>query len=134
MPAINVAKTDTFEIQRNKINDIGVQIFNVTAGGSDLATGELKLGDGTKPLPSLSFTSDPSLGFYKAAQQEIGFVSSGKDIVNYRPDGIFSFQDLYIRKRTLLTAGLDIQAPGQNYDSASYTDISTTGVLVLMVL
>jgi len=127
MPAINVAKTDTFEIQRNKINDIGVQIFNVTAGGSDLATGELKLGDGTKPLPSLAFTSDPSLGFYKAAQQEIGFVSAGKDIVNYRPDGIFSFQDLYIRKRTLLTDGLNIQAPGQNYDSASYTDISTTG-------
>lgn len=127
MPAINVAKTDTFELQRQKINDIGVQIFNVTAGGSDLATGELKLGDGTKSLPSLAFTSDPSLGFYKASSQEIGFVSSGKDIVNYRPDKVYSFQDLYVRKRTLITDGLSIQAAGQNYDPASYTDISTTG-------
>ena len=55
MPAINVAKTDTFESQRVKINQIASAIFNVTAGGSDLSTGILKLGDGTKPLPSLAF-------------------------------------------------------------------------------
>ena len=48
MPAINVARTDTFEQQRVKINQIGDQIFNVTAGGSDLSTGLLKLGDGTR--------------------------------------------------------------------------------------
>ena len=46
MPAINVAKTDTFESQRVKINQIASAIFNVTAGGSDLSTGILKLGDG----------------------------------------------------------------------------------------
>ena len=57
MPAINVAKTDTFESQRVKINQIASAIFNVTAGGSDLSTGILKLGDGTKPLPSLASVS-----------------------------------------------------------------------------
>ena len=127
MPAINVAKTDTFEIQRQKINDIGTQIFNISAGGSDLATGELKLGDGTKIAPSLAFTSEATLGLYKPNNQEIGFVSAGKDIVNYRSDGVYSFQDLYIRKRTLLNAGLTIQDEGQNYDAGTYSGISVVG-------
>ena len=54
MPAVNVARTDTFEQQRVKINEIGNQIFTVTAGGSDLSTGNLKLGDGLVSAPSLS--------------------------------------------------------------------------------
>ena len=66
MPAINVAKTDTFELQRQKINQIGDQIFAISEGGSDLSTGNLKLGDGTKTAPSLAFTNDTDLGLYKA--------------------------------------------------------------------
>ena len=58
MPAIQVAKTDTFETQRQKINQIGADIFQVTAGGTDLSTGNLKLGDGTRQSPSLAFTTD----------------------------------------------------------------------------
>ena len=65
MPAINVARTDTFEQQRVKINEISEQIFNITAGGSDLATGKLKIGDGSKNSPSLAFENDPSLGVYR---------------------------------------------------------------------
>ena len=58
MPAIQVAKTDTFEKQREKINQISDQIFTISAGGSDLSTGILRLGDGTKAIPSLAFTND----------------------------------------------------------------------------
>ena len=56
MPAISVARTDTFENQRQKINQISDQIFAIAQGGSDLSTGILKLGDGTKLTPSLAFT------------------------------------------------------------------------------
>ena len=66
MPAINVARTDTFEQQRVKINDIGSQIFSITQGGSDLATGNLKIGDGTISSPSLAFASEEKLGIFKS--------------------------------------------------------------------
>jgi hypothetical protein len=55
MPAINVARTDTFEKQRLKINEIGSQIFSISEGGSDLSTGILKLGNGTRSNPALAF-------------------------------------------------------------------------------
>ena len=71
MPAINVARTDTFEVQRQKINQIGDQVFSISQGGSDLSTGNLKLGDGSRTAPSLSFVSDTILGLYKNAQNEL---------------------------------------------------------------
>jgi len=88
MPAINVARTDTFEQQRVKINNIGSQVFNITQGGSDLATGNLKLGDGTKTIPSLGFTSDISLGLYKPSNATIGFVASSKILADIGISGI----------------------------------------------
>ena len=83
MPAINVAKTDTFELQRQKINTIGQQIFSVTEGGSDLTTGNLKLGDGTLAAPSLSFASDNTLGVYKPSTSLFGLAVSNKRIINF---------------------------------------------------
>ena len=71
MPAIQVAKSDTFETQRQKINQIGADIFQVTAGGTDLSTGNLKLGDGTRQSPSLAFTTDEKLGIYKAGTSKL---------------------------------------------------------------
>ena len=83
MPAINVAKTDTFELQRQKINTIGQQIFSVTEGGSDLTTGNLKLGDGTLASPSLSFASENGLGVYKPSTSLFGLAVSNKRIINF---------------------------------------------------
>ena len=85
MPAIQVARTDTFEQQRVKINEIGSQIFSVTQGGSDLATGNLKIGDGTRTSPSLAFVSDSSLGIYKPDEKTIGYVSDGKKVADFAP-------------------------------------------------
>ena len=84
MPAIQVAKTDTFERQRQKINDIGTQIFNISAGGSDLSTGLLKIGDGTRLAPSLAFSNDVQVGVYRPANGVFGIVSNAKNILIFQ--------------------------------------------------
>lgn len=127
MPAINVAKTDTFEIFRQKVNQIGSQIFNISEGGSDLATGNLKLGDGTRTLPSLAFTSDFSLGIYKPSPSTIGYVASGKKIADFSASSIYSFKDLIVQQNTINTSGISLLNKGTNYDAGSYTDVPLIG-------
>lgn len=127
MPAIQVARTDTFEQQRQKINQLGSSVFNITAGGSDLSTGNLKLGDGTRIAPSLAFVSDSSLGLYKPAPDTLGFVSDSKKILDISDSGLFSFKNFILQKKILTTTGLEITNPGSNYDSGIYTGIALLG-------
>ena len=127
MPAIQIARTDTFENQRQKINQIGNQIFSISQGGSDLATGNLKIGDGTKLLPSLAFTTDAALGFYKPQAQTIGFVSANKSIIEFKDNEVASFQDFLLRKKSLTTELTTITAAGSGYDAGLFSNVSLTG-------
>ena len=127
MPAVNVARTDTFEQQRVKINEIGSQIFAVTSGGSDLSTGNLKLGDGTVSVPSLSFVSDASLGLYKPSNSALGFVSSSKKLLDLELDSITSYQNFVVQQRKLVANGFSTISLGSNYDEGTYTDIPVIG-------
>jgi len=126
MPAINVARTDTFEKQRIKINQIGDQIFNVTAGGSDLATGNLRLGNGTRVAPSLAFINDDKLGIFRSSLGVLGFVSGEKNILDLSITGGKWFNDYKIIKKVLTSAQISIENAGQNYDAGSYDDVILT--------
>ena len=125
MPAIQVARTDTFEIQRNKINDISNQLFSITAGGSDLATGNLKIGDGTKLLPSLAFENEPGLGIFRANNGVIGYVSDDKKLFNIGQSTIVSFRDLALQRDVV--ASLVLENAGTNYDAGIYGGIPLNG-------
>lgn len=127
MPAINVARTDTFEQQRNKINDIGSQVFNIAAGGSDLSTGNLKLGDGSKNIPSLSFISDNSLGLFKSDLNILSFVSGSRKIFEYSSSQVSAYNDLYVIKNELDTTGTQISTAGSGYGAGSYTEVPLSG-------
>ena len=127
MPAINVARTDTFETQRVKINEIGSQVFAITQGGSDLATGNLRLGDGIRTAPSLAFTSDNTLGIFKSDVSTLGFVSSGKKLVDISTNYFTTYKDFFVRKSILSTGGLSFLDYGANYDPGTYTGVSLTG-------
>ena len=127
MPAINVAKTDTFESQRVKINEIAQAIFNVTAGGSDLSTGILKLGDGTKPLPALAFNNEPSLGLYRPASKTIGFVSGSKNILDIEETQLLLYKDQTIRRRSIPTGGGIDLTRGSGYEFGTFVNIPLLG-------
>ena len=127
MPAINVARTDTFETQRQKINQIGSRLFDVTGGGSDLSTGNLKLGDGTVIAPSLAFDTDATLGLYKADTKTLGFVSTTKRVLEISDTEVTCIQNLNLTQEQLTTAGLTILNSGTNYEGGTYTNIPLTG-------
>lgn len=123
----SVAKTDTFEIFRQKVNQIASDVFSISSGGSDLATGNLKLGDGTRTAPSLAFDSDNSLGFYKANLKTFGFVAEGKKLIDISPTAFYSFRDLILQKKVLTTEGTTVTSYGSNYDPGTYNNVPLIG-------
>ena len=127
MPAINVAKTDTFESQRQKINQIGDQIFSISQGGSDLSTGNLKLGNGTKIAPSLAFVSQENLGLYKVDSGVIGFVGQSKKIIDFSISKVISYKDVVVQQNILSDSGVSILSAGSNYDAGNYDPVLLTG-------
>ena len=128
MPAINVARTDTFEVQRTKINQIGTQLFSISQGGSDLSTGLLKLGDGLRTAPSLAFIDDVSLGIYRPSVSTLGFVAQNQKILDVGTiEGLVAYKDNISRKNILIDAGIRINSPGSDYDDGTYTEVPLLG-------
>lgn len=127
MTAINVARTDTFEQQRVKINEISTALFNVTSGGSDLSTGNLKLGDGTLNDPSLAFVTDASLGIYKSSLGTLGFGSDNKRILNLSNTTQTSFVTIDCIKTSILDANVTITSAGSGYGFGTFTNVGLTG-------
>ena len=127
MPAINVSRTDTFETQRQKINAIGENLFSISQGGSDLSTGNLKLGDGTRTEPSLSFISDNTLGFYKGDVSTFGIVNNEKKIIDWAASSILNYKDVIVQRRSLYSEGIALLNSGSNYDPGSYLSVPVIG-------
>ena len=128
MPAINVAKSDTFEVQRQKINTIGSQIFAISQGGSDLSTGLLKIGDGTRQVPSLSFINEGGLGFYRPSISTLGIVGNNQKLVDFSTtEGFVTYKNISTRKNVLIDDGIRINNTGSGYDEGTYEAIPLLG-------
>ena len=127
MPAISVARTDTFEKQREKINEISNQIFTISQGGSDLSTGILRLGDGLVGNPSLGFTNEGTLGFFRPEEKTVRWVSAGKKLLDIAEDAVRFYKNSDFVKQELTQAGLTFTTAGTGYEKGSYTNIDLVG-------
>jgi hypothetical protein len=129
MPAVlrNVAKTDTLESQRQKINLLAQDVYGISSGGSDLATGNLRLGDGTLASPSLAFTSDSSLGIFKPENKAIGVVCESKSLFQFSSGSHYSYRNFTLQRKILETAGITTTAAGTFYDEGIFDIVSLLG-------
>lgn len=123
----NVAKSDTFEKQRQTINQLAADLFAIGGGGSDLSTGLLRLGDGSRTEPSLSFVNDTSVGIFRPGTKTLAFVSDGKKLHQIQNESSLYYRNVILQKNVLDTGGTEITTPGQNYDPGNYENIAIVG-------
>jgi len=124
----NVAKTDTLEIQRQKINLIAQDVFTVQ---SSVGEGGFSFSDGSVTSPSLFFTTQPNLGMYKSALGTITIASTNKNVISFSDTRVIALKPFSLRSNAIgnLGAGsvLSITNSGSNYIAGTYNGISLTG-------
>lgn len=88
--------------ENENFSDAGSEITNsLPRDGQAGMTGQFKATSGTAPLPSITFTSDPTTGFYRKSSGVIGIAVSGAEV------GSISSAGLTITGVTPIGAGMD---------------------------
>lgn len=125
MPATlrEVLKTNTFEQQRQIINTLAQDVYDITELGSTVS-----LLDGTLTEPSLFFSSDEQLGFYKSGTDQISFVSNGVQLLSLSNNSVTSSVDFNATNANIssLTTG-SITVGGSDFTAGVnfYDDLTT---------
>ena len=120
----SVAKTDTLERQRQIINTIANDLFELTGGSGSSSFSNLKLADGTKEAPSLAFASESRTGIYKA-DNKLTFVNTAKKIFDIDNTSINSLRDINLFKSEI--TGTTVDTRGVDYYPGTYTEVPLTG-------
>lgn len=123
----NVAKTDTLEAQRQQINFIGNDLYNVLSGSADISVNKLSLGNGSKQIPSLYFTTDSTLGIYKSDDKQLSIVSDNKTITDFSNNQISFKKNIFLTKTYLTSSQISIFDSGSNYTPGNYNDVQLYG-------
>jgi hypothetical protein len=123
----NVAKTDTLEVQRQKLNLIANDLYGVLSGSSDIEVNKLFLQNGSKNTPPLSFSSDQTLGFYKSDSYQLSFVSNNVTIVDLSSSEISFKKTFKLDKTSLSNTNISIDETGSEYTPGTYNNITLYG-------
>jgi plastocyanin len=120
----SVAKTDTLEKQRQIINLLASDLYELTGGTGSSSFSNLRLADGTKEAPSLAFASEPRTGLYKA-DNKLTFVNTAKKIFDIDNTSINSLRDLNFFKSQINLSS--VVNKGASYYSGTYEEVPLVG-------
>lgn len=126
MPAVlrNVALTDTLEIQRQKINLLAQDVFDLGGGAGGSLSGTFSLNNGSRSAPSLFFTNQTNTGLYKTGNV-LSVASYGQEITRFDIDSSYFYKNIKVQSQVIDTLSIDI--PGRNYYANIYENIAVSG-------
>jgi hypothetical protein len=119
MAAINVAKTDTFEVQRQKINTLAEDFYGFTFGQ---LSSIISLEDGSANSPGLFFSNDTDSGIYR--DQYLKISSNGSTIASFEDTRLKFSKKIESESNRITSAS--VASSGNYYFPSPYSGASQT--------
>ena len=99
--------------------------LNAPSGNKVDVNNQLRVTDGTLPLPGLSFINDENTGLQRSGSGEINFVADGSSVIQTTPQQLNVFKDVKSQQEQV-SGSLTINDGGVGRHVGSFTNIPTT--------